>query len=174
MSWTSGETIVASRLEDKNDRNVANGYAQLNASAKIPISLLSSFLVTLPSPNTNEWTNESYIDDDDETTAATATNTATLIYDLTTDTLYNLIIRASATSNSGTDRMLSVTVSISHDNSTYYTIPNGTWYVANGTDMHIASCVYKFRYIKIYAYAWGGAGGVNGSIYEMRIINIVQ
>lgn len=36
MTWTSGETIVASRLVDLADKDAANGFAGLNASAKVP------------------------------------------------------------------------------------------------------------------------------------------
>jgi len=44
MSWTSGETIIASRLEDKNDRSIANGYAVLDANIRISRDYLPSFL----------------------------------------------------------------------------------------------------------------------------------
>lgn len=36
MTWTSGEIITASRLEDKNDKNIGNGYVGLNVSGYIP------------------------------------------------------------------------------------------------------------------------------------------
>ena len=45
MSWTSGNTIVANRLEDKNDRNQASGYPQLGSDAMIPFNLLPTGLV---------------------------------------------------------------------------------------------------------------------------------
>jgi len=35
MTWTSGEIIVASRLEDKNDKNAPNGYAGTGISGRI-------------------------------------------------------------------------------------------------------------------------------------------
>ena len=49
MSWTSGETIIASRLEDKNDRDVENGYASVGGH----ILQLGSY----PYPIREEYTN---------------------------------------------------------------------------------------------------------------------
>jgi hypothetical protein len=46
MVWSTGETITAARLEDKADKDAANGYAGLDASAKIPIANLDVDIAT--------------------------------------------------------------------------------------------------------------------------------
>lgn len=52
MTWTSGETIVASRLEDKNDRNITNGYAGIDSQLLINSAIITNFnLIKIISTN---------------------------------------------------------------------------------------------------------------------------
>lgn len=43
MTWTSGEIITATRLEDKNDRNKASGYLGLDGQKLVTGSCISDF-----------------------------------------------------------------------------------------------------------------------------------
>lgn len=47
MVWINGEKIVASRLEDKADRNAASGYPSLGGDALIPFNRLPTGMIAL-------------------------------------------------------------------------------------------------------------------------------
>lgn len=122
MSWTSGETITASRLEDKNDRNVANGYPALDANALLRTSQLRQ---TLPAPLVNEWTNESNIDDENVTTYASAggnDSSVDLVYDLGASYHLFFSVWGNIYAEGTGEYPTALTLAISPDNSNWYPI----------------------------------------------------